>query len=113
MPLELAALVQIQGKRGDGMVPIDHLALLADKDGTVRVAIMRNADVRFMLNHGFLKTVRIDRAAFGIDVRSIRLIADDPHRRTKLAEDFRRDLIGGAVRTIDDDAQSLEVELPR
>src|SRR5688572_30424532 len=104
--------MQIQSKRCNGMVTVNHFALFTDKNRTIGITVVRNTDMRLMFDHGFLETLRIDGATFGINVRSIRLITDHPDRGAELAQDLRRDLIGCSIRTIDDDTQSLEIELP-
>ena len=55
----------------------------------------------------------VERAGVVVDVHAVRLDADGRHVRAELAEDERRDPVGGAVRRVDDDAHAVEREIAR
>ena len=65
-----------------------------------------------MVEHRLLQPFGMHGAAPGIDVHPVRLVADHPDGRAQLAQDFRRDLVGGAVGAIDDDPQPLKIQIP-
>src|SRR5436309_2378959 len=51
------------------------------------------------------------RSAYAVvDVESVRARTDRDYIRAELVKDARRDLIRGAVGTVDDDAHALEIE---
>src|SRR5258708_13586425 len=54
---------------------------------------------------------RIRRAYVVVDVEAVRLVADGDDLGAELVEHVRRDVVCRAVRAVDDDLQSLEIEL--
>ena len=51
---ELSLRVQIESERGHYMVTIHDLSLFAYKDGSIRIAVQRHADMRPMPTNRFL-----------------------------------------------------------
>ena len=57
--------------------------------------------------------LRRGRADVAVDVEAVRLDADGDDLGAELPQRLGRDLVGGAVGAIDDDAHAVEVELAR
>src|SRR5258706_348873 len=66
-----------------------------------------------MLAHCILQALGIGRAAFVIDVHSVRRVGNRDHFGAQFVKYRRSDMIGGAVGAIDHDAQSAQVEIVR
>jgi hypothetical protein len=98
---------------GHQLIAIDHMPLLVDDEHAIRIAIERDAEIGPHFLH--LAHQRIGRggADLAIDVEPVRLDADRNDFRAELPERFGRDLVGGAIRAIDDDAQAGERNLAR
>ena len=69
---------------------------------------MCDADVRIGFFNKTLNLLRINAAAFCVDICAVRLVVRDRHFRAKLAQNARRRLIGSAVRHIDGDAHFVQ-----
>src|SRR5690606_23601727 len=90
------------------LVAIDHLAALIRDDDAVGVAVERDADIGAALAHRGAHALRRSGAAILIDIEAVRIGADGDDFRPELPEYRRRNLVGGAVRAVDHDAQALE-----
>ena len=66
-----------------------------------------------MLDDGALEKARMHRADTGIDVHAVRFAANRDHLCAQLVKHGRSDVIRGAMRAIDDELQTLEIELVR
>ena len=77
-------------------------------DDPVGVAVERDADIGAHLAHLGGKRGRRGRADVVVDVEAVRLDADGDRLGAELLQRQRRDLVGGAVGAIDDDAQAVE-----
>src|SRR5207244_1492794 len=108
------------GKRGDNRVPggvlveADDVArVLAAEDPTLLLHLFQHVAVTDgrALQRNAAPGQRLLEA--GVDVHAIRLAANRDHLRTQLVEHGRRDVIRGTVRAIDDELQTLEIELVR
>ena len=89
------------------------MAALVDQDDAVGVAVERDADVGAHLAHLAAQRFRRGRAAFLVDVESIRLDADGDDVRAQFPQRFRHHLVGRAMRAIDHHAQAVEREVAR
>ena len=89
------------------------MALLVDDDHAVGVAVERDADVGAHLAHLLRQRLGRGRADVVIDVEAVRLDADLDHFGAELPQRLGRDLVGGAVGAIDDDAQAVEGNIAR
>ena len=93
------------------LVAVVRATLGIDHDQPIAVAVERDAEVGPMLDHRRLQIPRMRRADTGVDIEPVRLVTDGDHFGAEFMEHRRRDVIPGAVRAIDDDFQSFEVEL--
>ena len=91
---------------------VDH-ACTINHDQPVAVAVERNAEVGAVAHHFFDQPLWFRGAAVGVDVHAIRLIANRDDVGAKLVQHRRRDVVARAVRAVDDEAQSTQVELGR
>ncbi len=83
-------------------------ALLVDDDQPVRVAVERDADVRPARDDCFLEQLRLGRSAVVVDVEAVGLHADRDDVGAELPQSVGRDMVGRAIRAIDDDLQAVE-----
>ena len=90
------------------LVAVDQIAFFVGHDDAVRIAVERDAEIRAALSNLALHRFGEGRTAFVIDVHAVRLGPDFNDLRTKLPQNERRDLVGGAVRAIDDDSQAVQ-----
>ncbi|MNQ86609.1 hypothetical protein D3C85_1018080 [compost metagenome] len=106
--VQLPLAIQRIAKNTQDEVAVDFITLLIDRDQTIRVAVKSKPDGCAMLNHLGAKLLRVGGAAIIVDVAPIRLCADGDHFRSQLAEDQRRQLIGGAMRAIKHNLHAVE-----
>ena len=85
----------------------DHAALVGD-DQPVGVAIERDADIGAPRQHLAPHLLGRQGAAIAVDVEPVGRDADREHLGAEFPEHGRRNLVGGAVRAIDDDPQPVE-----
>ncbi len=83
---------------------------MIDELNAVAVAVEGDAEIGTARNDGPLQCLRVCRAAFGIDVESVRLRADRNDVGAEIREEARRDLVGRAMRAIEHDVQPAQVE---
>jgi hypothetical protein len=76
----------------------------------VAVAVERDAEVGAMLDDLGREERGVRRAATGVDVEPIGGDADRHDRRAELAEHRRRDVVGRAVRAVDDQRHAAKIE---
>lgn len=93
------------------MVAVDDLALLVDAEAAVGVAIVRDAEVRAVLEDSLLQGLEMRRAAAVVDVRAIRQRVDDLDIGTEAAQDFRHRLVGRTVGAVEHDLDAVEALL--
>ena len=74
----------------------------------IRIAIERDAVVGPLFAHRVHQGGRRCRAEAGVDVETIGLAADGDDLGAEFVEHVGRDLVGGAVRGIDDDLQAFQ-----
>ena len=82
-------------------------ALVHDHDA-IAVTVERNADIRPHLAHLLRAGLRRGRAAFMVDVESIRIDADRYHFGAQFPQRHGRDFVGRAVCAIDHNAQACK-----
>ena len=95
------------------LVAVDEVALLVDDHDPVGVAVERDADVGAHLAHLGGESGRRGRADLAVDVEAVGLDADRDHLGAEFPQRLRRDLVGGAVGAIDDDAHAVERQVAR
>ena len=108
---QLALLHHVHRAHDEDVVAVDDLALLVDAEAAVGVAIMRDAEVRAVLEDSLLQGLEMRRAAAVVDVRAIRQRVDDLDIGTEAAQDFRHCLVGSAVGTVEHDLDAVEALL--
>ncbi len=84
-----------------------------DDDDAVGVAVECDAEVCLVGLHRMRQVVGMQCADAVIDVHSVRVGPQLDHFGAEFVEHGRCDVIGGAVRAVDDDLQTLEVEFVR
>ena len=97
---------------GHQLVAVDHATALVDDQHAVGVAVERDADIGAHLPHFLDKCIGSGRADIAIDVEAVGLDADGEDFRAELPQSFGRNLVGGAVGAIDDDAQAFKGHVP-
>src|SRR5690606_26337675 len=95
------------------LVAIDDLALVIDHDQAITVAIQRDAEIGLVLEDRGLHMPGMRRAALFVDIETVRRRADADHLGAEFAEYARGNMVGRAMRTVDDDAKALEVKAER
>ena len=87
------------------LVAVDHRPVSRDRQATVGVAIVRDADVGAALDHRGDELVEVRRTAAVVDVQPVGLAPDGADGRTRQPQRLGRGAIGSAVRAVDDDLQ--------
>ena len=102
-------------QRGDGhdVVAVNQTALFVAEQHAVGVAVVRDAQVRLVLDDLAAKMFRMHGAAILVDVHAVRVVAVDDDFRAQFAQDAGRGFVGRAVRAIHDDAQAFERQISR
>jgi hypothetical protein len=95
------------------LVAVDDVALLVGDHHAVGVAVERDADVGAAFAHFGAHRVRRGRANLTVDVEAVRTDADFDLFGAQFPQHLRRDLVGGAVRAIENDAQAVEPQVRR
>src|SRR5690606_18082685 len=98
--------------QGHDLIAVDHPPLLIDKLNAIRIPIEGDPDVGAMLQHRTAQRLRMRGSAVQIDVEAVRRDTQRNDLGTELPEDIRRDLVRGAMGTIDDDLQAVETQSP-
>jgi hypothetical protein len=91
---------------------IDQAALLAHQRHPVGIPVKRDADIGAMHNDACPKSSRVSRPAIAIDVQTVGRNADWDHLGTQFPKHGRRDLVGSAIGTIDNDLELRKVKAP-
>ena len=115
MPGWVEASVRLPALRDDRhqLVAVDDMAFFVDDQHAVGVAVERDADIGAHFAHFGGERFGRGRADVAVDVEAVGLDADREHLGAEFPQSFGRDLIGGAVGAIDDDAQAFEREIAR
>ena len=95
------------------LVAVDDLAALVGDDDTVGIAVERDADIGAHFAHPLAHRFGRRRAAFLVDVETVRLIADLNDLGAEFPQCGGRNLVGGAIGGIDDDPQAFEAQFLR
>ena len=88
------------------LVAVENDAALVGDDQPVGIAVERDADIGAPRQHLAPHLFGRQRAAFAVDVEAVGRDAEREDLGAELPEHGRGDLVGGAVRAIDDDAQA-------
>lgn len=110
---QLAILHHVHRAHDEDVVAVDDLAFLVDAEAAVRIAVVRDAEVRAVLEDGLLQGLEVRRAAAVVDVRAVRQRVNDLDRGAEVAQDLRHRLAGGAIRAVEHDLDALEALLAR
>ncbi len=105
---EAVAMRQLGRDQRHQLIAVENDAALVGDDQPVGVAVERDADVGAPRQHLAPHVFRRQRAAFAVDVEAVGRDRDREHLGAQFPEHGRRDLVGGAMRAIDDDAQPVE-----
>ncbi len=105
---ELAGLAHGQGQHGEDLVAVDLLAGAVHGQAAVGVAVVRDAEVGAVLDHGRLEQAEVGGAAAVVDVEAVGLGADRDDLRAGPGERLGRDVRGRAVGLVEDDLQPVE-----
>ena len=100
------ALGQVEGEQREQHVTVDDGAGVVHRDDPVGIAVEREAQVGLALDDGPRQLTRVGRAAFLVDVDPVGRVVQRDDARTEVLEHLRRDVAGGAVGTVDHDAQA-------
>src|SRR5205085_3959055 len=73
----------------------------------------RKTDIGAVLQDSVLQILRMHRAATFVDVHAVGLVAHGEYFGAELVKNRRRDVIRRAVRAVDDDLETLQIELAR
>ncbi len=97
-----------QREHGEDLVAVDLVTGVVHGQAAVGVAVVRDAEVRAVLDDRGLELVQVGRAAAVVDVEAVRLGADRDDLGAGPGERLRRDPRGRAVRFVQDDLQPVE-----
>src|SRR5205814_10080724 len=109
---ELSAPRQARCDQRHQLVTVENDAALVGDDQPIRIAVERNPDIgpprQDLAPHLFGRQC----TAFPVYVEAVRGDTEREDLGAELPEDSRGDLIGGAVRAIDDDPQPVQAPAP-
>ena len=94
----------------EDLVAVDDLTALVGQDQPVGVAVERDAEVGAVGEDVGAEIFRVGRAAVAVDVGAVGVAADPDDVGAQLTQRGGRDLVGGAVRAIDDDLEAVEAQ---
>ena len=81
---------------------------LVGDDQPVGVAVESDADIGAPRQHLLPHLLGREGAAFAVDVQPVRRDRDREHLGAELPQHGRRNLVGGAMRAVDDDPQPIQ-----
>jgi len=93
----------------DQLVAVENPPVAVGHHQAVAIAVKGNAEIGLVLFDCGGQGRGVSSAALGIDVEAIGLGADGDDFRAQFMQHVRRNMIGGAVGAIDDDAQAAQV----
>ena len=105
---ELAALLHRDREDRHDAVAVDDLAVGVDCETAIGVAVVRDAHVGAVLEHGGLQLVEVRRADAVVDVHAVGVGPDDDDLGARIPEGLGRDARRGAVRAVEDDLDAVE-----
>ena len=100
-----AAVAQVQGREGDQLVAVDHVAVAVDGEHAVAVAVEGEAERRARRRDALGERARGGSSRSRVDVAAVGLGRDRVDVGAEPAEDLRRDAVGGAVGAVEQDAR--------
>ena len=106
--LEAPCLVQGQRQDRHDLVAVHIVALVVHGQAAVRVAVMRDAEVRTVLHHSGFEGSQVGGPDAVVDVQTVRFGADHHYLGSGVGEHLRRAAARGTVRAIQDDFQALK-----
>src|SRR3990167_6764134 len=113
IPPELPALYHLVGAYRYNLISVYDLTLFVAKYDPVRVPVERDPQVGARFEHLVSEQLRIERAAFGVYIPAVRIDSDCNDVRTQLFEYYRRDLVRGPVRAVEDYLYTFEGHIAR
>ncbi len=108
VPGETLAARQAYRDQRHQLVAVENGAVFVGHDQPVGVAIERDPDIGAPRQHLPAHLLGRQRTAFAVDVEPVRRHRDREHLGAEFPEHGRGDLVGRAVRAIDDHAQPVE-----
>ncbi len=108
VPAQGAGLAHGQGQHGEDLVAVDLRARGVHGQAAVRVAVVGDAEVGPVFDHGLLEQAQVGGAAAVVDVQAVGLGADGDDLGAGPGEGLGRDAGGRAVRLVQDDLQPVE-----
>ena len=89
-------------------VPVDDGAVCRNEKSAIGVPIESNTECSTFRRHALLQFFEVERTAGGVDVAAVGFDADTDDVATETGEKFRAKLVGGAVGTVQNDAEAFE-----
>ena len=111
--LQLAAVLHRQREDRHNLVPIDDVALRVHGEAAVGVAVVRQAQVRTMLDDGLLQLVDVRGTDTVVDVVAIRLIRHGNHLGARGLVCQRGGLVRRAVGAVHHDLDAVQAGVHR
>ena len=112
-PAEHAPALAVLGDHEQDVVAVEEVAARIGHDEPVAVSVEGDAGIRPVVEDGLTHPGRVDRPEAVVDVEPVRVHPDGHDLRTELREHAGRNLVGRAVRAVDDEPQPLEHDPPR
>src|SRR5215469_9722389 len=103
--------LEVAGGGEQHSVSVHHLAPARNKERAVGIAVKGHAHDRSFGNHALLQLIEIERSTARVDVTTIRIDAHGHHVGSKGPEQFRPQLVSGAIRAIENDAKTAQLGL--
>ena len=93
------------------LVAVNHCAVVVDHDQTITIAVQSNTEICTFCQHRLLQRFWRGRSKPLVDIKPVRLIAKADHIGAQLCHHGRRDVVGRTVGTIDNDFQTIEIDV--
>ena len=107
---EPPSVAHVQRRERDELVAVHDRAGPVDREDPIAVAVEREAGVVAALDDRRDDPLDVCRAAAGVDVASVGGVVDRGHRRAQAPEGLGGDPVGGAVRAVEDDFETPQIE---
>ncbi len=90
------------------LISVHHLSVFIHGETSVGIAVIRETHVELILNHEFLKSLYMSRAAVTIDIGSVRIVVHDIYRGPERLEYRGRYAPCRSVGAVETDSQILQ-----
>ena len=105
---QLAAVAQGECEEGEDLVTVDHRPVRVDGEEPIGVAVVRNADIGAVRDHGGLEVAKMGGATAVVDVEAVGARMNLDHLGACEAVGLRGHPAGRAVGAVDHHAQAVE-----